>query len=195
MQHRLLIVPGLRDHVPQHWQTLLAREWPDAFTLAPLGRDNLSLAERIRALESAVASSPDPVLLVAHSGGCVLVAHWAEQSRVLHRVAGALLATPPTFAAQLPVGYPTLAALGAAGWLPLPRQRLPFNSLVAASRNDPLGAFDDVLALARDWGAAVEDLGEVGHLNPASGYGEWPGALPLIARLSAAAHLRFAATS
>ena len=195
MQHRLLIVPGLRDHVPQHWQTLLARDWPGAFALAPLGRDNLSLTQRIQALETAVAASSHPVLLVAHSGGCVLVARWAAQSRVHHRVAGALLATPPTFDAPLPAGYPTLAALGAAGWLPVPRQRLPFNSLVAASRNDPLGDFDAVLALARDWGAAVEDLGDVGHLNPASGFGEWPGALPLLARLSTSAQLRQSAPS
>ena len=32
----------------------------------------------------------------------------------------------------------------------------------------------------------VVDLGEVGHLNPASGYGEWPQALDFIARLLAA---------
>ena len=28
--------------------------------------------------------------------------------------------------------------------------------------------------LARGWGSALVDLGEVGHLNPASGYGDWP---------------------
>lgn len=39
---------------------------------------------------------------------------------------------------------------------------------------------------ARDWGSELVDLGAVGHLNPASGYGEWPQALHLIARLSAA---------
>ena len=32
----------------------------------------------------------------------------------------------------------------------------------------------------------VADLGKVGHLNPASGYGDWPQAQDFIARLSAA---------
>jgi predicted alpha/beta hydrolase family esterase len=63
---------------------------------------------------------------------------------------------------------------------------LPFRSIVAASRNDPLGSFERVSALALDWGSEVVDLGDVGHLNPASGYGEWPQALDFIERLSAA---------
>ncbi|MFO1192782.1 MAG: alpha/beta hydrolase [Rhodoferax sp.] len=179
----LLIVPGLRDHVAQHWQTLLAQQRPDAVSLAPLGRDNLALAPRIDALEAAVAAAPGTVVLVAHSGGCVLVAHWAARSTRVHRVRGALLATPPSFDRPLPAGYPTLEGLDAAGWLPVPRAPLPFRTLVAASRNDALGEFSAVTALAQDWGSALEDLGAVGHLNPASGYGPWPMALPLIGRL------------
>ena len=57
--------------------------------------------------------------------------------------------------------------------------RLPFPSLLAASRNDPLCAFARAQALAQDWGSELEDLGEVGHLNPAAGFGEWPQALAL----------------
>lgn len=187
MSHTILIVPGLRDAVPQHWQTLLAQQRPDAISLAPLGRDNLSLAARLSDLERAVATSARPVLIVAHSGGCVLVAHWAGLTRHAHRVGAALLATPPTFDAPLPAGYPALEALDEAGWLPVPRAPLPFPSLVAVSRNDPLGEHDAVLTLARDWGSDTEDLGAVGHLNPASGFGEWPQALTLIERLATAA--------
>ena len=83
-------------------------------------------------------------------------------------------------------GLVAALSLGANGWLPVPRAPLPFPALVAASRNDPLGAHDAVLALARDWGAATEDLGLVGHLNPASGYGLWPGAITLIEHLAGA---------
>lgn len=178
-----LIVPGLRDHAPQHWQTLLARTLPNARSLTPLGRDNLALAPRIAELEATIAGLSDPVLLVAHSGGCVLVAHWARQTAQAHRVAAALLATPPTFDRPLPPGYPRLEDLDAAGWLPVPRMRLPFPSLVAASRDDPLGEFDAVGGLAQAWGSQIEDLGAVGHLNPASGFGPWPGAEALMKRL------------
>ncbi|WP_439114926.1 RBBP9/YdeN family alpha/beta hydrolase [Hydrogenophaga sp.] len=178
-----LIVPGLRDHVAKHWQTWLAERLPRAHCLTPLGRDNLSLGARIADLEAAIARQSAPVLLVAHSGGCVLVAHWVRQTALAQRVSGALLATPPIFDRPLPPAYPPLDALDAAGWLPVPRRRLPFPSLVAASRNDVLGEFDAVCQLARDWGSDVEDLGEVGHLNPASGFGPWPLATTLLQRL------------
>lgn len=179
-----VIVPGLRDHVAQHWQTLLAERLPQAVCLNPMGRDNLALGARIDALECTLAELNAPVLLIAHSGGCVLVAHWARQTARAHRVAGALMATPPTFDRPLPPAYPQLEALDAAGWLPVPRQRLPFPSLVAASRNDPLGDFAAVCTLARQWGSDIEDLGEVGHLNPASGFGPWQQAETLVRRLS-----------
>ena len=37
--------------------------------------------------------------------------------------------------------------------------------------------------VARAWGREVIDLGEVGHQNPASGFGAWPMARVLIQRL------------
>ena len=66
----------------------------------------------------------------------------------------------------MPEGYPTLGALQAGGWLPVPRERFGFRSIVAASRNDPLARFERVAELARAWGSRLDDLGEVGHLNP-----------------------------
>ena len=184
----LLVVPGLRDAVAQHWQTLLearlrAAGRPVASVL-PMGREDLSCAARVAEIERAAQAIEGPLVIVAHSGGCVMVAHWALKTR--RAVRGALLATPPDFEKPLPAGYPTVAALGAGGWLPVPRRRLPFRAIVAASRDDALASFARVVGLANDWGAELEDLGYVGHLNPASGYGQWAGADPLIARLSAA---------
>jgi predicted alpha/beta hydrolase family esterase len=184
MRITTLIVPGLRDHVDQHWQTLLAAGDPTIRSVPPMGREDLDSAQRVDAIESAARSIEGPLVIVAHSGGCIMVAHWARQTR--RAVHAALLATPPDFEVPLPAGYPTLAQFDANGWLPVPRTRLPFRSIVAASRNDPLGSFERVSALALDWGSEVVDLGDVGHLNPASGYGECPQALDFIERLSAA---------
>jgi predicted alpha/beta hydrolase family esterase len=69
------------------------------------------------------------------------------------------------------------------GWQPIPRRALPFPSIVGASRNDPLAQFERVAAMAKDWGSRLVDLGEVGHLNPAAGFGEWPMAETLIHEL------------
>mgnify|MGYP001549782103 FL=1 len=181
----VLIVPGLRDHVPQHWQTLLASRLPRVRSVAPMGRDNLDCLARIDAIEQAAAAIDGPIILVAHSGGVISVVHWAQQTR--RAVRGALLATPADFEQPLPDCYPSLEALDDGGWLPVPRSALPFASIVAASRNDPLAAYDRVALLARSWGSRLVDLGEVGHLNPASGFGAWPQAEALINELDAAA--------
>ena len=178
----VLIVPGLRDHVAQHWQTLLAEQLPRVQTVPPMGRGDLDCALRVEAIERTARAIAGPLIIVAHSGGCIMLAHWARTTR--RSVQGALLATPPDFDSPMPAGYPTLDDLRTSGWLPVPREPLPFQSIVAASRNDPLGRFERVVDLARAWGSRLVDLGTVGHLNPASGVGEWPRALELIDELT-----------
>lgn len=182
----VLIVPGLRDAAPQHWQTLLeARlqaEGRAVVSVPPMGREDLDCRAKVEAIERTAQGVQGPIVIVAHSGGCVMLVHWAQRTR--RPVLGALLATPPDFEQAMPEGYPTIAQLQAGGWLPVPRAKLPFRSLVAASRNDPLGRFGRVAELAREWGSDLVDLGEVGHLNPASGYGEWPRVDEFIAQLS-----------
>ena len=191
----VLIVPGLRDRVDAHWQTHAARTLPAAGyavrTVAPLGRENLSCCERLEALEREASLVDGPLVIVAHSGGVISVAHWAQRT---HRmVLGALLAVPPDFERPMPDGYPTIEQLGAEGWLPVPRTALPFRSVVAASRNDPLAAFERVEELARGWNSELVDLGPVGHLNPASGYGPWPDVENFVRRLAEPAMVRSAA--
>jgi uncharacterized protein len=183
----VLIVPGLRDHVAEHWQTLLAARLPRVRLVEPMGREDLDCARKVAAIEREANAIKGRLLLVAHSGGVIMVAHWARQTQ--RTVQGALLATPPDFEKPMPAGYPTIDELRAGGWLPVPRNRLPFRSIVAASRNDPLGQFERVVELARDWGSKLVDLGKVGHLNPASGYGDWPEADSLIAELAEAPDL------
>lgn len=179
----VLIVPGLREHVPEHWQTLLAARLPKAHTVPPLERGKLDCAARVAALELAVRAIEGPVLLVAHSAGVMMVVHWALTSRArAATIKGALLAAPADVETPFPDGYPTRETLREHGWLPIPRQPLPFPSVLAASRNDPLCAFARAQAMAHCWGSEFEDLGAVGHLNPASGFGPWPRALELVAR-------------
>jgi uncharacterized protein len=183
----VLIVPGLRDHVDAHWQTLLEVDLRaigrKVHTVPPLGRADLGCAAKVAAIERTAQAIEGPLVAVAHSGGCIMLAHWAQQTQ--RRVVAALLATPADFEAELPEGYPTLAELQANGWLPVPRAPLPFPSITAASRNDPLARHERVQELAHDWGSVLVDLGDVGHLNPASGFGRWLQAEALIDYLAA----------
>ncbi|MFQ2752007.1 RBBP9/YdeN family alpha/beta hydrolase [Aeromonas caviae] len=180
----VLIVPGLREHVADHWQTLLAERLDKVVTVPPLASDKLNCQARVEAIESAIAAIEGPVILVAHSAGVLMVAHWAAQYGAArqHRVRGALLVTPPDLDADWPSHYPSKEAMEVGGWQPLPRTGLPFPSLVAMSQNDPLASPEAVRALASDWGSELVDVGAVGHLNPASGFGPWPEARALLAR-------------
>jgi uncharacterized protein len=178
----VVLVPGLRGHVEDHWQTRLAAALPGAHMVAPLGRTNPALQARVTLLDQVVEQVAGPVVLVAHSAGVLVTAHWAARFSPT-RVVGALLATPPALATELPPEYPSIDALRAHGWLPIPRQPLPFPSIVATSDDDPLSNPVRVRALAKAWGSRLHPLGAVGHLNPASGYGDWPAAIPLMDEL------------
>jgi uncharacterized protein len=167
----ILMVPGLRDHVEDHWQTHFANAHPNVRTVPPLQRDKLDRRARVAALDDALSLIDGPVVLVAHSAGVMIAVHWAQLRR--REIHGALFVTPPDFDAPLPEGYPAIDELRLNGWLPAPRERLPFRCVVAASRNDPLARFERVMSMTHDWGGEFVDLGDVGHMNPASGYGEW----------------------
>jgi predicted alpha/beta hydrolase family esterase len=180
----VVLVPGLRGPVEDHWQTRLAATLPGARMVPPLGRDDPSLIARTAMLDRIVEDVEGPVVLVAHSAGVLATAHWAA-TYTGTAVVGALLATPPALAAELPPEYPSIERLRVHGWLPIPRRPLPFASILATSTNDPLGNPVRLRALANAWGSREHSLGAVGHLNPASGFGEWPGAASLIEQLTA----------
>ncbi len=183
-QATILIVPGLRDHVEAHWQTHLERKLSavrKVVCVPPLEVDKLSRAARVAAIQRTLEAIEGPVIVVAHSGGVIMLVHWAQQHG--RELQGAVLAAPPDFESPLPAGYPTPDVLQANAWLPVPRQALPFRSIVAASSNDPLAALDRVTQMARDWGSELVNVGALGHINPASGFGEWPRAEQLIQSL------------
>ncbi len=106
------------------------------------------------------------VCLVAHSLGCQLVAAWAAHSRLTDRVGAALLVAPPdTEREDMP---PQLHS-----WRPMVRRPLPFPAWVVWSTDDAYCAPERAQALARDWGAPDCCAGAAGHLNTASGLGDW----------------------
>ena len=185
----ILFLPGLRDHVEDHWQTHAAREIPGAVTVAPVAAERLSRARQVAALDAALRAIPGEVVVVAHSAGCLIMVHWALAPT--RTIRAALLVTPADIENPLPAGYPEPGSLKDGGWLPIPRRALPFPAIVVASRNVPLAAFVRVAGFAEAWDAALHDAGEVGHLNPAAGFGPWPEMDGLLGRL--ADHTRSAA--
>ncbi|HUF07637.1 MAG TPA: alpha/beta hydrolase [Candidatus Binatia bacterium] len=72
------------------------------------------------------------------------------------------------------------------GFAPMPSARLPFRSVLVASRNDPWMRGERAVAMAEAWGSVLVDAGEVEHLNTAAGFGPWPAGERLVADLHAA---------
>ncbi|MEV4347400.1 alpha/beta hydrolase [Actinoplanes sp. NPDC049596] len=163
-------VPGLDGSGPGHWQTLLDAD-PSFVRLQPASWSNPSLDDWLAALDRAVAVADHPVL-VAHSLGTLTVAHWAARPD-RPPVAGALLVAIPDPAGP---AFPPAAA----SFREPPRTKLPFPSIVVASTNDPYDKSGAAAAYAEAWGSRFLDLGDVGHINPDAGYGEWPLAQTLI---------------
>lgn len=151
-----ILVPGLNGSDEHHWQSRWREHMP---WLRPIELDdwrhpdlNLWLA----ALERALAPLAEPALLIGHSFGSLACAAYAAARP--EKVAGLLLVAP---ACPAPLEIEDLA-----GPLPVPAR-------VIASTTDPWMELEDSRRLARHWGAAFRNGGDLGHINAASGVGEW----------------------
>jgi hypothetical protein len=170
----ILILPGMNGSGTDHWQTIWERLLPRARRVPARDWDRPVCADWVAALERAVAASGSEVVLVAHSLGCLQVAHWASQTALAARAA--LLVAPPD---------PNRSAFPAAalGFAPLPLVRLPFASTVVASEDDPYATLVFSRRCAQAWGSGFVDAGPRGHLNAQSGLGEWDEGLRILAKL------------
>jgi predicted alpha/beta hydrolase family esterase len=171
----VLIIPGLGGSGPEHWQSLWQSRLPDVRRVEQADWDKPDRAGWIAQLDAAVASAKSPPVLVAHSLSCALVACWAESHK--RPVHGALLVAPAD------VDSDTRTPPDAHVFRPMPMQRLPFPTIVAASRDDPYVALQRALDMAKAWGAELVDIGDAGHINTNAGYGEWPEGEQLLALL------------
>lgn len=175
---RYLIVPGWQGSGDEHWQSHWQRSLPNSSRVEQ--RDWLMPRrdEWVAALEQQIAVDPRPAILIAHSLGCVTVAHWATQasSAALRRVRGALLVAPAD------VERPNCPE-ALRNFAPMPRQLLPFPSQLVGSDNDSAASAARAIELARDWGSEVAILSGAGHINVKSGHQRWDQGFAYLFRL------------
>jgi len=162
----VLTVAGLWNSGPQHWQTHWEAKHLDWRRVQQREWETPDRAEWVDTLRGAVAACPRPPVLAAHSLGCALVAHWALSPNP-GPVASAFLVAPSD------VDAPTYPA-GTTGFVPMPLRRLPFPSIVVASRNDPYCSVPRATAFAAAWGSDLVFIGNAVHINGDAGYGPWP---------------------
>lgn len=171
---RILIVPGYTNSGPNHWQSLWQAQLPNSDRIQVSSWDEPERPDWVAAIERSVAASPDPVIAVTHSLGCLALAFWAEQTQLTLR--GALIVAPPNPDGPI---FPVVCR----GFSPPPRQRLPFPNIVVYSDNDPYGSAEYARECIAAWGSQAVALGNAGHINAKSNLGDWPAGRALLAQL------------
>jgi len=162
----ILLLPGWQNSGPGHWQSL----WQDQFGYQRVQQHDWLRPLRgdwIAQLEDVVLSLDAPVVLVAHSLGCQLVAAGAALSKCVQRVQGALLVAPGDV--ERDELRPILPS-----WSPPALQKLPFKSTLVASSDDPYCTPARAAQFAAAWGSDLVAIGAAGHVNAESGLGDWP---------------------
>lgn len=166
---RLLILPGWNDSDDDHWQSQWLALHGEAYSMQRVEQNDWHRPLRgdwMMRLEDAVLASDEPVVLIAHSLACHLVAAWAAHSKHTQRVRSAFLVAPPD--TERDEAPPQLHS-----WRPMVKQALPFAAIVLASSDDPYCSLECASRLARDWHADYLVLGDLGHINSASALGAW----------------------
>jgi predicted alpha/beta hydrolase family esterase len=164
-QVRVLIIPGLRDSGPAHWQSWLQTQYWDAVRVQQANWHapdvNTWAAEIGRTIEG---HGPDiHWVAVAHSFGCLALTHYLAQRTIkqeVTKVVSALLVAPAD-----PVKFQLCDQL--------PQRNLGVPSLLIGSENDPWMPLPRAREWARHWGSRFYNLGQVGHINTESGFGPW----------------------
>lgn len=176
MKTSALILPGIGNSGPGHWQTLWEHADPSFVRVEQDDWDRPLCADWVATLESAVSGTGPDIVLVAHSLGCTLVSHWARHTQ--QRIRGALLVAPPDPEAP---SFPAQAS----GFAPMPLVCLPFPSILVMSTDDPYGSPAFARTAAEAWGSRLVNLGGSGHINAQSGLGAWEEGLALYRQLAA----------
>lgn len=175
---RYLIIPGWQGSSDEHWQSHWQHVLPNGARVEQKDWLSPNRKDWVDELNRTIASDPRPTILIAHSLGCVTVAHWAVSAPVelLQRVRGALLVAPADVErANCPPELQNFA--------PIPNQALPFPSQLVGSDNDSAASAARAIELARQWGSDVAILSGAGHINVKSGHERWEQGFAYLYRL------------
>ncbi len=173
-----VVVPGWPGAEPGHWQGWLAER------LTSAGRevrqpafpdvDHPDLAQWLSALRAALTGLPDDGFdVVAHSLGAVLWLHHVAAGEPAPRPARVALVAPPrphTPPAAIAAFYPPPLDVDAV-------RRGADGTVLIGSDHDPAVPDGIAAAYGSPLKMATTVLEGAGHLDAASGYGEWPAML------------------
>ena len=171
-----LIVPGLGNSGPEHWQTFFENSGENFKRIIQQEWDAPVCNDWVAAIDKSVSDyDAASVILIGHSLGCTTIAHWA--TRYKKKIKGALLVAPSDVEAQ-EYTFP------AKGFSPMPTEKINFKTIVVASEDDPWVSLERARHFADNWGSEFINIGKAGHINAASGHKEWKEGFNILKRLT-----------
>lgn len=175
MMTHYFTVPGLGNSGPDHWQTFFERSNDNFIRINQTDWDEPNCKDWIETIDQTISAYDlSTVVLIGHSLGCATIAHWATQYN--KKIKAALLIAPSDLEAPQ-------YTFKTAGFSPMPRKKINFKTLIVASSNDPWVSLDRAKYFADTWGSELINIGDAGHINASSGYGEWEEGLSILNRL------------
>lgn len=171
MSASVLILPGIGNSGPDHWQSIWEQAHPGFVRVQQRDWDNPVCADWVAAIEQAAKAAGPDVVLVAHSLACLAVAHWAAKPHAPIKAA-LLVAVPDATGLNFP--------REAVGFSVTPTRPFSFSSTVVISSDDPYGSPAHSERLATAWGSRVVHVGNCGHINASSGLGAWEAGFELL---------------
>jgi predicted alpha/beta hydrolase family esterase len=173
-QSIILTLPGIGGSSPQHWQSLWEKEYKFS-RIEQKEWETPLLTDWVTNIHTEVLKyNPKNVILVGHSAVCAAIAYWAQHYHI--PIKGALLVAP---ADAESVTFPVAAK----GFNPMVLDRLPFPSIVVTSANDYYVTPGRAAQFAEAWGSELINIGEAGHINVSSGFGQWDRGLGILKNL------------
>ncbi len=160
-----LFLAGVGNSGDAHWQRHWQAEHPNSLWLEHQDWDSPACEQWVAEMQALIACLQRPVVVVAHSLGCLLLLEWAARHSS-DKVLGAFMVAVPDPAS---VNFPQSAT----GFRAADQLACRLRMQVITSTNDPYGDLAYVQNSARSLGCAVVSLGELGHINGQSQLGFW----------------------
>lgn len=167
-----LIVPGLGNSGPEHWQTYFQNSGDNFFKVEQQEWDAPICEQWIETIDKKVLEfNLSSIVLIGHSLGCSTIAHWATKYN--RQIKGALFVAPSDLESPK-YTFP------ATGFAPIPLNKIKFKTIVVASADDIWVTPDRAKYFADNWGSEFINIGNAGHINVSSGFTTWDKGLEIL---------------
>ncbi len=165
---KFLFLAGYGNSTGEHWQA----KWFTQFSGGIWVEQDWEQPKRddwVSAINSTLEKTSEPLVVISHSLGGLAFIEWANQYPDLLRdkIRGAFLVALPDANAE---SFPAVIQ----GFANTPMNKIPVPTLMLVSQDDPYASVERSCFFASALGSELISVDKKGHINSASGLGDWP---------------------